>query len=62
MNRPPSPCGGCADHNARCKFDCERWKAYEKAKDEYNEVYGNFRRNEAALVSLAVRRGSKRFK
>lgn len=56
MNKPSSPCKGCEDHNARCKFECERWQEYEKAKAEYNEAYQKYVQLEHDTSGIAIRR------
>ena len=59
MDRPLPPCKNCANHNARCKFECERWHRYEKEKAEFDVAYRKFTKNENDIQSVTITRANE---
>ena len=59
MDRPSAPCKNCADHTELCKFECERWKTYEKAKGEFDKAYRKFTKAENDIQSVTITRANE---
>ena len=62
MKKPVAPCKGCEEHNATCKFGCDRWKKFERANAEYREAYHQHEAVENAISRLAISRAHLKYK
>ena len=62
MKRPLPPCKGCEKHDATCKFECDKWREFEKANAEYREAYHQHEVIENAISRLAISRAHLKYK
>ena len=56
MKKPEAPCLFCDEKEVGCHIDCDKYKAFKKAQEEYNEVVKRGRLQDSTMRRVEIKR------